>query len=56
MAIDATRWFADRRITASFGLTTAVAGDTVSSMLRRADEALYEAKDAGRNRVTAHCA
>ncbi|QSI75995.1 tetratricopeptide repeat-containing diguanylate cyclase [Niveibacterium microcysteis] len=56
MAIDATRWFADRPITASFGLTTAVAGDTVSTMLRRADEALYEAKDAGRNRVTAHCA
>lgn len=55
-AIDATRWFADRRITASFGLTTAVAGDSVSTMLRRADEALYEAKDAGRNRVIAHCA
>lgn len=51
-AIDATRWFADRTITVSIGLTLARRGtDSVSSALRRADDALYRAKAAGRNRV-----
>ncbi len=36
-------------ITASFGLTQHKEGDTLDSMLQRADEALYQAKDAGRN-------
>lgn len=40
-----------RPVTASFGVTELQAGDTPDSMLRRADRALYQAKDAGRNRV-----
>ncbi len=52
MTIDTRRWTADRRITVSIGLTIARAsGDTSSSMLHRADAALYEAKRAGRNCV-----
>ena len=37
--------------TASFGVTQAQPGDTVETMLRRADRALYLAKNAGRNLV-----
>ena len=40
-----------RTITASFGITTLVEGDDESSFVKRADEALYEAKDKGRNMV-----
>ena len=40
------------RVTLSIGLTTwEGAGDTVERMLTRADQALYQAKAAGRNRV-----
>jgi diguanylate cyclase (GGDEF)-like protein len=39
-------------VTASVGVTTAVAGDTLSTLLRRADEHLYRSKRKGRNRVT----
>jgi diguanylate cyclase (GGDEF)-like protein/PAS domain S-box-containing protein len=38
-------------ITASFGVTEVQAGDTPETMLRRADRALYEAKERGRNMV-----
>ena len=38
-------------ITASFGVTSLQAGDTPESMLARADRALFEAKETGRNRV-----
>lgn len=38
-------------ITASFGVTELQMGDTPESILRRADRALYQAKDSGRNRV-----
>jgi len=39
-------------VTASIGVTVAVPGDTMSTILRRADEHLYKAKRSGRNRVT----
>ena len=51
MTIDTRRWLADRRITVSIGLTLSRAGDNPSSMLQRADAALYEAKRGGRNCV-----
>ncbi len=38
-------------ITASFGVAEMRPDDTVESMVRRADEALYQAKSGGRNRV-----
>lgn len=39
------------RITISLGVSTYQAGDTVESWVRRADLALYRAKETGRNRV-----
>ena len=39
------------KITLSFGVTSYKEGDDLDSMLRRADEALYEAKAKGRNQV-----
>ncbi|HEX7113631.1 MAG TPA: diguanylate cyclase [Steroidobacter sp.] len=48
--LDARRWFEDRHITVSIGITLSKSsGDTPSTMLQRADAALYEAKRAGRN-------
>lgn len=41
----------DNAMTASFGVTEVQGGDTPETMLRRADRALYQAKNAGRNRV-----
>ena len=41
----------DIRLTASFGVATARAGETYRSLFARADAALYEAKTTGRNRV-----
>lgn len=40
-------------LTASFGYTQLRAGDTLDQALRRADGALYEAKNDGRNRAVA---
>jgi diguanylate cyclase (GGDEF)-like protein len=37
-------------VTVSFGLTTILNSDNIESLFIRADNALYEAKDAGRNR------
>ncbi|MEA2019709.1 MAG: diguanylate cyclase [Campylobacterota bacterium] len=39
------------KVTASFGVTQYLKGDDDNSILKRADEALYSAKDAGRNKV-----
>jgi diguanylate cyclase (GGDEF)-like protein len=51
--LDTSQWFPDQRqITASFGCAASMGmGDTPSSMLKRADIALYAAKRAGRNCV-----
>jgi diguanylate cyclase (GGDEF)-like protein len=52
MRIDLSRWLGERRLTISIGVATSVpTRDTISVMLRRADAALYAAKDAGRNCV-----
>jgi diguanylate cyclase (GGDEF)-like protein len=40
-----------RPVTASFGVTTLKPDDTLISLFKRADNALYSAKDSGRNRV-----
>ena len=49
--MDLGPWLGERRITVSIGVTEATAADTVSTVLRRADAALYAAKHAGRNCV-----
>ncbi len=49
--IDSRRWLPDRPITVSTGLTISVHDDTTSTILQRADAALYEAKRDGRNCV-----
>lgn len=39
------------RVTASFGVTAIEAGDSVDTLVQRADQALYRAKESGRNRT-----
>jgi diguanylate cyclase (GGDEF)-like protein len=41
------------RLTATFGVSTVRAGESVTEVIRRADGALYEGKRSGRNRVVA---
>ena len=41
----------DRRVTASFGVAELLPGESASSLMRRADAALYEAKNNGRDCV-----
>jgi diguanylate cyclase (GGDEF)-like protein len=53
-ALDASRWLPDRGVTISIGVTVCLAKDTLSATLRRADEALYDAKAGGRNCVRAN--
>lgn len=50
-ALDVSRHTPGRHVTISVGVTRLAAGDSLSTLLRRADEALYAAKTAGRNRV-----
>lgn len=44
------------RVTVSIGVATLVAGDDLPALLRRADQALYRAKEAGRDGVIASAA
>ena len=44
-------WPAGIRVTSSFGVSQAVAGEDLSACIRRADEAMYRAKTLGRDRV-----
>jgi diguanylate cyclase (GGDEF)-like protein len=50
-SIDLSRWLGGRGITVSIGVAASSETDTVSTMLRRVDAALYTAKHAGRNCV-----
>ncbi len=43
----------NRKVSASFGVTTVEPGDSIESVLRRADKALYQSKENGRNRTSA---
>ncbi|MGH8689989.1 MAG: GGDEF domain-containing protein, partial [Burkholderiales bacterium] len=44
---------AERRVTITVGVATHAKGEDVAALLARADQALYQGKNAGRNRVTA---
>lgn len=52
-SIEAARFPALKRVTASFGVAAWRPADDGEALLRRADEALYRAKAKGRNRVEA---
>lgn len=50
-AIERRSFYHDEPVTVSLGVTEMKEGDTLESLIRRADEALYQAKNLGRNRV-----
>jgi len=41
----------NQTVTASFGLTNVNADDTIDTILKRVDDALYKAKDSGKNKI-----
>ncbi|WP_089139818.1 GGDEF domain-containing protein [Vibrio rumoiensis] len=49
--VEVYQWPEVGTLTCSFGVTEMVAGESVTEMTARADEALYHAKNNGRNRV-----
>ncbi|MBZ0136335.1 MAG: GGDEF domain-containing protein [Planctomycetes bacterium] len=49
--IETTQILKKGRVTASFGITELIPGETDTDFFNRADAALYDAKDMGRNRV-----
>ncbi len=50
-SIENFKFSIDRPVTASFGIARYKYGETAEELVRRADSALYEAKNTGRNRV-----
>jgi diguanylate cyclase (GGDEF)-like protein/PAS domain S-box-containing protein len=54
MAVESKRGSALIPVTVSIGATTTTEGDDAEAVIARADEAMYDAKDAGRNRVVCH--
>ena len=42
-------------VTSSFGVAQFYTGDTAENFIKRADDSMYTAKQAGRNRVKIRC-
>lgn len=53
-ALEKNAELCERYTTASFGVAAWRPGDTEKSLLQKADSALYQAKQAGRNRIALH--
>ena len=53
MQVEENCYVVVQHVTMSFGVTTISESDDMASFVKRADEALYIAKESGRNRVVA---